>query len=55
MAIYLEPTSKARLHRTLADALSVGGALVLGRSERMRDPGALGLRRLEPHIYERAR
>ena len=55
VAIYFEPRAKARLHRALAAALSAGGVLVLGRAERLSKPDGLGLRRVEPHIYERAR
>jgi len=55
VAIYLEPATKARLHRMLAGALSPGGVLMLGRSERLGDPAALGLGRIEPHVYERPR
>jgi chemotaxis protein methyltransferase CheR len=55
VAIYLAPPAKARLHRMLADALTSGGVLMLGRSERLGDPAALGLRRLEAHVYERPR
>jgi chemotaxis protein methyltransferase CheR len=53
VAIYFEPAAKARLHRMLAGALAPGGALMLGRSERLSDPAALGLRRVESHVYER--
>ena len=53
VAIYLAPAAKARLHRCLAGALAAGGVLMLGRSERLGHPAALGLRRLEPHVYER--
>jgi chemotaxis protein methyltransferase CheR len=55
VAIYLAPAAKTRLHRMLAGALAPGGALMVGRAERVSDPGALGLRRVEPHVYERAR
>lgn len=55
VAIYLEPAAKARLHCRLAGALGPGGVLMLGRSERLGDPAALGLRRVEPHVYERPR
>jgi chemotaxis protein methyltransferase CheR len=55
VAIYLEPGAKTRLHRTLAGALAPGGVLMLGRSERLGDPAAIGLRRVEPHVYERPR
>jgi chemotaxis protein methyltransferase CheR len=53
VAIYLEASAKARLHRRLAEVLSPRGVLVLGRSERLPDPAALGLRRVEAHVYER--
>jgi chemotaxis protein methyltransferase CheR len=55
VAIYFEPAAKSRLHRVLADALAPGGVLMLGRSERLSDPAALGLRRVEAHVYERPR
>ena len=55
VAIYLEPAAKARLHRLLAGTLAPGGVLRLGRSERLGEPAALGLQRVEPHIYERPR
>jgi chemotaxis protein methyltransferase CheR len=55
VAIYFEPGAKGRLHRMLAGALAAGGVLMLGRSERLSDPASLGLRRIEPHIYERPR
>jgi chemotaxis protein methyltransferase CheR len=52
VAIYFEPAAKARLHGMLAGALAPGGVLLLGRSERLSDPAALGLRRVESHVYE---
>jgi chemotaxis protein methyltransferase CheR len=55
VAIYLHPEAKGGLHRRLAGALARGGVLMLGRSERLGDPAALGLRRAEPHVYERPR
>jgi len=55
VVIYLAPPAKARVHAMLAGALAPGGVLVLGRSERLSDSRALGLRRREPHIYERPR
>jgi chemotaxis protein methyltransferase CheR len=55
VAIYFEPGAKARLHATLSGALAPGGVLMLGRSERLSDPASLGLRRIEPHVYERPR
>jgi chemotaxis protein methyltransferase CheR len=53
VAIYLEPGARRRLYTTLAAALSVRGILLLGRSERLIDPSALGLRPAGPHAYER--
>jgi len=55
VAIYFEPGAKAGLHAMLAGALAPGGVLMLGRSERLSDPASLGLRRIEPHVYERSR
>jgi chemotaxis protein methyltransferase CheR len=53
LAIYLAPEAKRALHETLAGALATGGVLLLGRSERLPDPEALGLRRVFPHAYRR--
>jgi chemotaxis protein methyltransferase CheR len=53
VAIYLEPAAKARAHEVLARALAPGGVVMLGRTERIGDPAALGLRRVEPHVYAR--
>src|SRR4051812_12206036 len=55
VAIYLTSAAKARVHATLAAALAPGGVLMLGRSERLSDPAALGLLASERHVYERAR
>lgn len=54
LAIYLSPEAKRALHETLATALAPGGALLLGRSERLADPTALGLERSGTHAYRRA-
>ena len=54
VAIYLEPGARGRLYETLVAALSARGILLLGRSERLLDPGALGLLQVAPHAYERA-
>jgi chemotaxis protein methyltransferase CheR len=53
VAIYLAPDAKQALVRTLAEALSSGGVLLLGRSERIADPAALGLEPAGPHAYRR--
>jgi chemotaxis protein methyltransferase CheR len=54
VAIYLEPAARRRLYATLVSALAPGGVLLLGRSERLIDPAAFGLRPAGPHAYERA-
>ena len=53
VAIYLSPAARRRVYGTLVSALSARGVLLLGRSERLIDPGALGLRPVGPHAYER--
>lgn len=53
VAIYLTVAARRRLYATLVSALSTGGVLLLGRSERLIDPAALGLRAAGPHAYER--
>ena len=54
VAIYLSPEARRRVYATLASALSARGVLLLGRSERLIDPAAYGLRAIAPHAYERA-
>jgi len=53
LGIYLAPGAKERLHRILAGALAPGGVLLLGRTERLASPAALGLRALVDRAYER--
>jgi chemotaxis protein methyltransferase CheR len=53
VAIYLSPPARRQVYATLVSALGVRGVLLLGRSERLIDPGALGLRPAGPHAYER--
>ena len=55
VAIYLGARSKRRLHAALVEALAYDGFLMLGRSERVSDPRALGLEQIEPHVYRRLR
>lgn len=52
VAIYLAPAARDRLHRLLAEALTAGGVLLLGRSERIANPARLGLERVGPHAYQ---
>jgi chemotaxis protein methyltransferase CheR len=54
VAIYLAPEARRNLHRCLVSALAAGGVLLLGRSERLADPGSLGLEPCGPHAYRRA-
>lgn len=51
VAIYLGQDAKAELHSKLAGALVPGGILLLGRSERVSEPRALGLKRIGAHAY----
>jgi chemotaxis protein methyltransferase CheR len=53
LAIYLGADAKRALHRTLVSALADDGVLMLGRSERIDDAAALGLKRVAPHVYRR--
>jgi chemotaxis protein methyltransferase CheR len=53
VAIYLSPAARRRVYATLVSALGSRGILLLGRSERLIDPGELGLRPAGPHAYER--
>lgn len=54
LAIYLAPAARHALHETLAGAIAPGGVLLLGRSERLTRPEALGLESIAPHAYRRA-
>jgi chemotaxis protein methyltransferase CheR len=54
MAIYLEPDARVRLHEMLISCLDPGGLLLLGRSERLSSPRALGMQLLGPHLYRKA-
>lgn len=54
LAIYLTPAARHRLHLLLTGALAPGGVLLLGRSERLARPAALGVTRLAPHAYRKA-
>ncbi|ADB53918.1 CheR family methyltransferase [Conexibacter woesei] len=53
VAIYFTPAARTQLEHTLASALAPGGVLLLGRSERLRDPAALGLVPAGPNAYRR--
>ncbi len=53
LAIYLAPAARHALHETLAGALAPGGVLLLGRSERLTRPDALGLEPVGRHAYRK--
>jgi chemotaxis protein methyltransferase CheR len=53
VTIYMHSDVRDRLHAMLAGALGRDGILMLGRSERVRDPRALGLQRVGPQAYRR--
>jgi chemotaxis protein methyltransferase CheR len=55
VAIYMAPGARRRLYATLVSALAPDGVLLLGRSERLLDAAALGLRPLGPHAYGKLR
>jgi chemotaxis protein methyltransferase CheR len=51
--IYFTPDVRDDLHARLAESLRPGGVLLVGATERVADPAALGLRALRPHTYLR--
>ena len=51
--IYFTPGVRDDLHARLAETLRPGGVLLVGATERVADPAALGLRPLRPHTYRR--
>ena len=53
LAIYLTRHAKTKLHERLAGALTHGGVLALGKSERLSDPASLGLEPVANHLYRR--
>jgi chemotaxis protein methyltransferase CheR len=55
VAIYFDRDAKRRVYDSLAGALAPGGVLVLGRSERLDAPAALGVRPIGAHAYVRDR
>jgi chemotaxis protein methyltransferase CheR len=54
LAIYLRPEEREALLERLARVLSPGGALMLGRTERIFDPHSIGLEEVAAHCYRRA-
>ncbi|MBO9534414.1 MAG: hypothetical protein J7513_15685 [Solirubrobacteraceae bacterium] len=55
VAIYLAADQRRELHLALAGSIRLGGFLMLGRSERLHEPTALGVERVAPHLYRRVR
>jgi chemotaxis protein methyltransferase CheR len=55
LAIYLASEAKDALHERLATALAPGGILMVGRSERLSNPRALGLEAAAARAYRRLR
>jgi chemotaxis protein methyltransferase CheR len=55
VAIYLRPEVRDDLHGKLAAALAPDGFLMLGRSERVMDPGFFGLQPVAPNVYRNMR
>jgi chemotaxis protein methyltransferase CheR len=53
VAIYLCDDAKRFLYQALTDSLTVGGVLLLGRSERIADAKSMRLERVGPHAYRR--
>jgi chemotaxis protein methyltransferase CheR len=52
--IYFNEDVTAALHRRLADSLRPGGYLVIGATERVREPAGLGLAAVHPFTYRKA-
>ena len=52
--IYFTEDVTSALHRRLADSLRPGGYLVIGATERVREPAALGLAAVHPFTYRKA-
>lgn len=53
VAIYLEPSAQAAVHRKLVAALRLGGFLMLGASETLLRPELLGLEPVGRHLFRR--
>lgn len=55
VGIYLGAEARQRLHTVICRAVVPGGLLLLGRSEWLSAPAALGVDRVGPHLYRRMR
>lgn len=52
-AIYFDERVRDRLHERLAEALRPGGYLMVGSTERVAAPGAIGLEPAHPFVYRK--
>lgn len=53
VAIHFERERRDQVHEILANALNPGGILVLGSTEMIVDPRAIGLERVRPFVFRR--
>lgn len=53
VVIYFTPERRNRAHHTFAEVLRPGGYLMVGATERVAEPRALGLRAVHPFIYRK--
>jgi len=54
VVIYFTDGARDQVHRNIATALRPGGYLMVGATERVSDPRAIGLEPVHPFIYRRA-
>ncbi len=54
VVIYFTDEARDHVHRQVADALRPGGYLMVGATERVAEPRAMGLEPMHPFIYRKA-
>jgi chemotaxis protein methyltransferase CheR len=54
VVIYFTDEARDQVHRSIADALRPGGYLMVGATERVAEPRAMGLEPVHPFIYRKA-
>ena len=54
VVIYFTDAARDHVHRSIAGALRPGGYLMVGATERVADPRAIGLEPVHPFIYRKA-
>jgi chemotaxis protein methyltransferase CheR len=54
VVIYFNDEARNHVHRSIAGALRTGGYLMVGATERVSDPAAMGLEPAHPFIYRKA-